>query len=285
MSNNDSGLSAANSVRTLLQAGRAQLGQKFSAALDARLLLQAAASLTHAEIAAEPDRVVAVEAAAEFNALLARRVAHEPVSRILGRREFYGRTFAVTPDVLDPRADTETLITLALEQCQGPTRFLDLGTGTGAIAITLCAEGTDFTGLATDVSAAALSVARANAAALGIGDRLSFRQGSWFQGLNEVFDLIISNPPYIGQDAELMPDVQLYDPPLALFGGGDGLDAYRAIAAGAGLHLAPGGRVIVEIGQGQTGEVAGLFAEYGFRLVEQVLDLAEIPRALLFQPN
>ena len=285
MSNNKSEASVAQSVRALLQAGRAELGQKFSAALDARLLLQAAAGLTHAELAAEPDRVLPAEEAARFHFFLARRLAHEPVSRILGRREFYGRNFTVTPDVLDPRADTETLVTLALEHCPNSTRFLDLGTGTGAIAITLCAERETFSGIAVDISAAALKVARTNAETLGVSGRIHFQQGSWYQDLSETFDLIISNPPYIREDAELMPDVRLYDPSLALFGGADGLAAYRAIAAGAGRHLAPGGRVIVEIGQGQAAEVAGLFSAYGFRLVQQALDLAEIPRALHFEAN
>ncbi|MDE2385245.1 MAG: peptide chain release factor N(5)-glutamine methyltransferase [Alphaproteobacteria bacterium] len=269
-------------IDDLLKQARLQLGGKFSAALDARLLLQEATGLTHAEIIAAPELELNAGSLLKFNALLARRLQHEPISRILGHREFYGRRFAITPDVLDPRPDTETLVELALRHFPGPARFVDLGTGSGAIAITLCAENPNLSGLAIDLSAAALAVAEQNAKALGVDVALHFRQGRWFEGLEGQFDLIISNPPYIRQDAELMPDVSAFDPALALFGGEDGLEAYRAIAAGAAAHLAPAGQVMVEIGAGQAEDVTLIFSGQGFHQVEQAADLAGHPRALAF---
>ena len=276
---------SALTVAALLREARARLGNRFSSALDARLLLQAAVGLTHEQIVADPEREIPDQAADKFLGLLARRLAHEPVSRILGRREFYGRNFEITPDVLDPRADTETLITMALEHCPPGTRFLDLGTGSGAIAVTLCAEGRNFTGLATDISAAALTVARANAYAAGVADKIAFQQAKWFEGVEGIFDLVISNPPYVKDGCALMPDVERFDPHLALFGGNDGLDAYRAIAAGAVAHLASAGKIIVEIGMGQVSDVCDIFAFHGLGLSAQAEDLADIPRALLFRPN
>jgi release factor glutamine methyltransferase len=163
-----------------------------------------------------------------------------------------------------------------------PARFLDLGTGSGAIAVTLCAERADFSGVASDVSEAALRVAENNALENGVASRLSFHRGSWFEGLSEKFDLIISNPPYIESSAPLMPDVLNYDPHLALFGGDDGLNAYRAIAAGAAAQLLPKGVVVVEIGAGQEKDVVALFAAQKFELMETARDLAGHVRGLKF---
>jgi release factor glutamine methyltransferase len=275
------------SIAALLKAARAQMAAQGTetAALDARLLLQAASGISLEELIANPASTLAPHAIARFEASIARRVNHEPVSRILGRRDFYGRSFTVTPDVLDPRADTETLITLALDLCPGPCRFVDLGTGSGAIAITLCRERADFAGVATDLSPAALVVAKQNAAALGVGDQLRFHHGAWFEGIAETFNLLISNPPYIRDDAALMPDVANYDPPLALFGGPDGLAAYRAIAKDAARFVTPHGLVLVEIGWGQADDVRSIFETQGFILAEQRNDLAATPRALGFKVN
>ena len=160
-------------------------------------LLQAASGLTREDLILEPQRDLDAGAAERFRHMIARREAREPVSRILGEREFYGRVFQVTPDVLDPRPDTETLVDAALKRMPPGARILDLGTGTGAIILTLLAERPDATGTATDISPAALAVARMNAARLELADRVAFRQASWFEGVAGQFDLIVSNPPYI----------------------------------------------------------------------------------------
>lgn len=230
---------------------------------DARLLLADALGIA-------PDRLTLVlrdPAGAEqaaFGEAIARRAAREPVSHITGRRLFWGRTFHVTADVLDPRPETETLIAEALG---APfTRLLDLGTGSGAILLTLLAERPAARGLGCDLSPAALAVAEGNAATLGLSGRAEFRQGDWFGPVEGRFDLIVSNPPYIAEAemAGLAPEV-LREPRMALTPGGDGLDAYRAIARGAGAHLTPGGRLMVEIGPTQGAAVAGLMAAAGLQ--------------------
>lgn len=230
---------------------------------DARLLLAHALGIA-------PDRLTlvlrdpaGVEQAA-FGEAIARRAAREPISHITGRRLFWGRAFHVTADVLDPRPETETLIAEALG---APfTRLLDLGTGSGAILLTLLAERPAARGLGCDLSPAALAVAEGNAATLGLSGRAEFRQGDWFGPVEGRFDLIVSNPPYIAEAemAGLAPEV-LREPRMALTPGGDGLDAYRAIARGAGSHLTPGGRLMVEIGPTQGAAVAGLMAAAGLQ--------------------
>lgn len=252
-----------------------------TSALDARLLLQAATGLTHADIVAEPQRELSSEQIKIFEQFIIRRMAHEPVSRILGVREFYGRAFKVTPTVLDPRADTECVVELAFKLTkQG--RFVDLGTGSGAIAITLCAENKNLSGIATDISPDALLVAQANAKNLSVADRLQFHHGAWFDGLSGPFDLIISNPPYIKEDAKLPPDVANYDPHLALFGGADGLLAYRAIAQQSGAHLAESAHLIVELGFDQAQAVSEIFSAHGFIVVSKAIDIAGYIRGLAF---
>jgi release factor glutamine methyltransferase len=257
-----------------------------TAALDARLLLQAASGLRHEEIVAEPDLVLPTDTAVRFWSLIERRRTFEPVSRILGNREFYGRSFRVTPDVLDPRADTETLIgaALALAKGKGPLRVLDLGTGSGAIVVTLLAELQGITAVASDLSAAALQVAKGNAKALGVAERVSFVQANWFDRVDGRFDLIVSNPPYIalGDIAGLAVDVREFDPPKALDGGPDGLEAYRRIAGGAGSHLSPKGHIILEIGEGQENAVNNLFTGQGFVRESRHFDLAGHIRCLAF---
>lgn len=241
-------------------------------ARDARLLLAHALGVT-------PDRVMLAlqdplseDAATLFDAALAARSARQPVSQITGRRQFWGRSFRVTRDVLDPRPETETLIAEALS---APfSQVLDLGTGSGAILLTLLAERPLAQGLATDLSPAALAVAQANAATLGLGARARFAQGNWFDPVVGTFDLIVSNPPYIAaaEMAALSPDVVEWEPHLALTPGGDGLDAYRAIAAGAPAHLRPGGRLMVEIGPAQGADVAALFAAAGLAEIRVLPD-------------
>ena len=252
--------------------------------LDARLLFQYAARRSREDIILNPGSGVPFAEAERFRKLIARREAHEPVSRIMGEREFYGRLFQVTPAVLDPRPDTETLIDAALGFMGAQAGILDLGTGTGAIIVTLLAERADATGLATDLSAAALAVAQVNADRLGVAPRLSFAEGSWFEPVADRFDLIVSNPPYIAAEdiALLEPDVRNFDPVLALSGGADGLDPYRAIAAGASLHLAEDGTVLVEIGAGQADAVEAIFIPY-FTPAGRFVDLGGHVRCLAFR--
>jgi release factor glutamine methyltransferase len=269
----------ANAVQRLRQAGAE------TPELDARLLLQAATSLSREDLILEPDRVVPEEQAQRFAAMIARREAHEPVSRILGEREFYGRAFRVTPATLDPRPDTETLIEAALALMPEAARLLDLGTGTGAIAVTLLAERADATAVATDVSPEALAVARENAVLAGVAQRLTLVSGSWFDPVSGVFDMILSNPPYIPQSqvAGLSPDVRNFDPRLALVGGADGLNPYRAIASHAAPHLSAEGYVLVEIGAGQAPAVEAIFAWAGFDTAGRHRDLGGHLRCLVFR--
>jgi release factor glutamine methyltransferase len=196
------------------------------------------------------------------------------MGQILGHRAFWRHRFRVTPDVLDPRPETEALVAEAL---RAPfVRVLDLGTGSGAILLSLLADRPAATGLGTDVSAPALAVAAHNAAALGLADRAAFLRADWFDGVAGSFDLIVSNPPYIaeGEMAALAPEVRDWEPRLALTPGGDGLAAYRTIAAGAGAHLAPGGRLIVETGAAQGPAVAAIMAAAGLGPVRVLPDLA-----------
>ena len=257
-----------------------------TATLDARLLFQAASGLRHEDIVAEPELMVPQDVVACFLKFIERRCKFEPVSRILGSREFYGRSFRVTPDVLDPRADTETLIGAVLGLVKGkrPLRILDLGTGSGAIAVTLLAELPGATAVATDLSAAALAVAKGNAEALGVAGRARFVQANWFKGISGKFDLIVSNPPYIplGDIAGLAPDVREFDPARALDGGPDGLEAYRRLSGGAGGHFAPKGHIVLEIGAGQENAVNELFTRQGFVRESRHFDLVGHVRCLAF---
>ncbi len=280
----------AETVAALLQEARKAL---FDAdielsALDARLLLQAASGLAHEQLIAEPNLILPADKISRFKNFIDRRLQHEPVTRILGEREFYGRSFKVSPAVLDPRADTETIVELTLQLMgQETIRILDLGTGSGAIAITLLAERPNWSGIAVDLSADALEIAKANSIALGVASRLAFHNGTWFDGISEKFDLIVSNPPYITHTDvfELSLEVQNFDPHMALDGGGDGLDAYRAIAAGSAKHLNSKGLVILEIGAGQSADVIQIFVAQGFELADQKSDLGGHVRALAFKPR
>lgn len=201
---------------------------------------------------------------AAYDAALAARAARQPVSQITGWRDFYGHRFRVTPDTLDPRPETEILVAAALERPF--VKMLDLGTGTGCILLS-CLAGMPFaSGTGTDLSEAALAVAAGNAENLGLQARARFLRSDWFAAVPGKFDLIASNPPYIAE-AEmpgLSPEVRDWEPRAALTPGGDGLDAYRTIAAGAGARLMPGGRLILEIGPTQAGAVVALLDAAGF---------------------
>lgn len=246
-----------------LRAARSRLSHCADPMRDARRLLAHAAGLDPGTLHRLDDGPLPRDIAAAFDALLARRAAGEPLARVLGYRDFWQHRFRITPDVLDPRADTETLVARALEV---PWQsVLDLGTGSGCILLSLLAERPEARGTGTDVSWAALGVARDNAHTLGLSERAEFVRADWWQGVSGRFDLIVSNPPYIGADEmdALSPEVREHDPHLALSPGGDGLDPYRIIAAGAAGALAPGGRVMVEIGWKQGSAVAELFSAAG----------------------
>jgi release factor glutamine methyltransferase len=256
---------------------------------DARALIGAALRLSRAQLLAQSDRLLEPREIAAIDALAARRMKREPVSRILGRKEFWSLMLDVTPDVLVPRPDTETLIEAALDYVvRGglrlePLRILDIGTGTGALMLALLQELPNARGVATDVSVAALHVARGNAERLKLASRCSFVACNLADGVQGRFDLIVSNPPYIarGAIALLDPEVRDFDPRLALDGGADGLDAYRAIAASVPPLLAPGGRLIMELGVGQAPPVTALFEATKFIVLSIRNDLGGIARALI----
>jgi release factor glutamine methyltransferase len=241
---------------------------------DARRLLAHAIGIAPDSLAAHLGRSLSDAEHTRFEAAVARRARRQPVSQIVGVRAFRGRDFEVTPDVLDPRADTETLVDLALA---APfARVLDLGTGSGAILVTLLAERPEASGLGVDLSPDALEVAGRNAARHGVADRARLVHSDWFAGVEGRFDLIVSNPPYISA-AELPgldPEVRAWEPRLALSGGIDGLDAYRVIAAGAAARLLPGGRLLLETGAGQGAGVSALLGEAGLAGIACHDDLA-----------
>ncbi|MEC9433088.1 MAG: peptide chain release factor N(5)-glutamine methyltransferase [Pseudomonadota bacterium] len=254
------------------------------AARDARLLLRWAAGLEAAAFSARLTDPAPADEAARFATALALRAARRPVSQIVGGREFWGRRFAVSADVLDPRPETETLIAAALDGGR-PEAVLDLGLGSGCILVTLLAEWPAATGMGVERSAAALALARANAAAHGVADRAQLVEGDWFAPVRGRFDLVVSNPPYIpeAEVERLSPEVREWEPLGALTAGPDGLEAYRALADGLDRALAPGGRAIFEIGAGQETGVAAIFARAGFALHAAHTDLDGRPRALEFR--
>lgn len=242
-------------------------------ARDARRLLAHAMGIAPDRLTLHLGDPPTPDTIARFETAIAARAARQPVAQITGLRRFWGRDFRVTRDTLDPRPETETLVGAALEEPF--SRVLDLGTGTGAILLTLLAERPAATGLATDLSPAALAVAQGNAERLGLTGRAEFHASDWFAGVEGRFDLIVSNPPYIAADemAGLSPEVREWEPHLALTPGGDGLAAYRAIAAGAGAHLVPGGRLMVETGAGQGSAVAAIFRAAGLESVRTLTDM------------
>jgi release factor glutamine methyltransferase len=279
---------SAETVASLLAWSRRRLTESGvdNPVLDSRLLFQHATALSHEALIVAPERPVGETEAARFRLLVERRCLREPVSRILGYREFYGRDFRLGPATLDPRPDTETLVeaALALLADHKAPAILDLGTGTGAIVVTLLAELPGAFATATDISDEALAIAAINAKSHGVQDRLTLLNATWYSGLSDCFDLIISNPPYLdtGRIAALEPEVADWDPALALDGGPDGLSAYRAIALGAKAHLLAAGHVVVEIGQGQGGAVTEIFTDHGLHLQSWHRDLGGHVRALVF---
>lgn len=242
------------------------------AARDARRLMAAVLEVDPGRVTLHQRDAIDPVRQEKFIAAVQERCKRRPLSHLLGYRDFYGRRFEVSPDVLDPRGDTETLIEAAL---RGPfNRVLDLGTGSGCILLTLLAERAEATGLGTDISRAALEVAARNAEALMLRERARLIVADWFDGVTGAFDLIVSNPPYIAADemAGLAPELG-HEPRGALTDGGDGLSAYRVITADAASFLRPGGRLMVEIGAAQGAAVLEMFAAAGLSELSLLRDL------------
>ncbi len=240
---------------------------------DARVLLAYALGIERSRLTLVLPDEIGDEAHVSYAQSIAARVTRQPVSHILGQREFYGRAFRVTADVLDPRPDTELLVDTALT---APFEtLLDLGTGSGCILLTLLAENEAATGQGVDCSQAAINVATANAASLGLDQRSQFVVADWFSNVQGKFDLIVSNPPYITADemVQLAPEVRDWEPKVALTPGGDGLVSYRIITAAAPRYLTAGGRLIVEIGASQAADVQTLFQTAGFDGITCLQDL------------
>lgn len=254
-----------------------------SPVIDARLLLEAGAGVSRLDIITDPRRELTDAQVAAVEALAARRAAREPVSHILGRKGFWRLDLAVTPAVLTPRPETETLVevALALAPADRPLRVLDLGVGSGAVLLAILNERPLARGVGVDLSPAALAVARANGAALALNDRIDWREGGW-DCAEGPFDLIVSNPPYIpsGEIDALAPEVSRYEPRLALDGGADGLDAYRALAPFVARALAPGAGFALEVGKGQSEAVAALARAEGLGEIAIHDDLLGIGRVV-----
>jgi release factor glutamine methyltransferase len=257
--------------------------------LDARWLLAFAAGREPHEIALRSDDPLGAERAARARGLFHRRLAGEPVDRIIGTREFWGRPFRLSAATLSPRPDTESVVEAALACLPDdgrPARILDLGTGTGAILVAILCERRQAFGVGVDLSWQAASTARDNAALNGVGGRTGFVVGDWARPFAGGFDLIVSNPPYIADEdfAALEATVRDHDPPLALRGGRDGLDAYRAILAGAPALLARGGALVLELGHGQEEAVGRLAVAAGLSPEGRARrDLGGVPRALVLR--
>lgn len=244
-----------------------------SPARDARLLLAHAMGLPVDRLTLHLTDALTMAQRQEFDRSIAARAARQPVAQILGRRLFWGLSFHVTRDTLDPRPETELLVATAV--VQPFRRMLDLGTGTGCVLLSCLFDMQRAKGLGVDISRPALVVAAKNARDLGLSDRATFLGSDWFDGVAGSFDLIVSNPPYLAQDeiASLNPEVRDWEPRLALTPGEDGLAAYRTIAQGAGARLVPNGRLLVEIGPTQGQAVARLFAQAGFADIRILPDL------------
>ncbi len=257
---------------------------------DARLLIAHALGLSAIDLLKSPERLLPMAEAEAAMTLIARRCRHEPVSRITGSRDFYGRTFRITPATLDPRPESETLIEAALAalaragRTSAPLVILDVGTGSGCLLLTLLAELPQAFGIGSDISAEALDVARCNARTLGLHERVGWVRGDALACFGGPFDVLISNPPYIPSDdiRGLEPDVRDFDPRGALDGGADGLVVYRALTSGLS-RVVPNGWVFFEIGSTQADDVVRLLAADVQGPIEVHDDLAGLPRCVASQ--
>jgi release factor glutamine methyltransferase len=259
--------------------------------LDARIIVGHALKLGHTALVAQSGRVLAPEEADAVAALAARRLAHEPIGRILGCKEFWGLPFKLNADTLLPRPETETVVEATMAALDGEhrssrvLRIVDLGTGSGALLLALLSELPNAFGIGTDISVTALGCARDNAAALGLSTRTSFVACDYGAALEGPVDVVVSNPPYVarGEIAGLQPEVRDYDPRRALDGGPDGLDGYREVAAHAPRLLAPNGVLAMELGRDQLSEVTAIFAPTGLAPGAPWHDLAGTARALVLR--
>ncbi|OBQ57854.1 peptide chain release factor N(5)-glutamine methyltransferase [Mesorhizobium erdmanii] len=259
--------------------------------LDARLIVEHFSATTRTQAIAEPERNIDRNAIAAIDAALTRRAGGEPVHRILGYREFYGLHLSLSPDTLEPRPDTETLVEAILPFVkttaarEGVCRILDLGTGTGAIALALLSAVPAATATGVDISAGALATAARNAGRLGLGDRLTTVRSDWFEKVSGRYHVIAANPPYIPSTdiGNLQDEVRDFDPRLALDGGVDGLNPYRIIAAEAARFLEAESRIAVEIGYTQRNEVTDIFKAAGYASAVAMRDLGGNDRVLVFQ--
>ena len=251
--------------------------------LDAELLLAQALGIEREQLLLQGAETIP----AEFNQLIARRSGGEPIAYIIGKRAFWTIELEVTPDVLIPRPDTETLLEAAVEHFRGgdgPRRILDLGTGSGALLLAALDQWPNASGLGIDASPAALAVAQRNADRLGMSDRADLRIGDWADGVADRFDLILCNPPYVAATGELGPGVAEHEPHAALFAGDDGLDALRILAPQFPRLVKPGGLAAVEIGSDQSETAAALLSRDGLS-ARLARDLAGRPRAILLGPS
>jgi release factor glutamine methyltransferase len=283
-------------VTLTVDQARRQLAHQFRGAgldspeLDARLLVGHVLGLDHAALAAQSGRTLGVAEMEAIAAVATRRLAHEPVARIVGSKEFWGLPLRLNAETLVPRPETETVVEAALDALgrgrQRAMRVADLGTGSGALLLALLSELPSAFGVGTDLSLPALDCARHNAAALGLDARASFVACDYAAALKPPFDLVVANPPYVarGDIVTLAPEVGLFDPPRALDGGVDGLDAYRAIASDMQRLLSPQGLLVLELGAGQRDAVIELFAAAGLAPGPCRHDLSGIARALLVRP-
>jgi release factor glutamine methyltransferase len=270
-------------------AARFQGGQVDSAELDARILVGAVLGLDLTGVISSASRLLTPEQASRLEDFARRRLAGEPVARLVGYREFWSLPLRLSAETLVPRPDTETVVELALQMVRATSaagralRIADIGTGSGAILLALLSELPEACGVGTDISVAALRTARANAADLGFGNRAVFIACDHAAALSDGFDLIVSNPPYIrsAEIAGLATEVRDHDPHRALDGGPDGLDAYRALIPQAARRLGRQGALVVEVGHGQSAEVEGLMRAAGLTLERPPrTDLAGVPRAV-----
>ncbi|MBZ9740698.1 MULTISPECIES: peptide chain release factor N(5)-glutamine methyltransferase [unclassified Mesorhizobium] len=277
----------------LLREARARLAEAGveDPALDARLIVEHYSGTTRTQAITDPERKIDADAIAAIDGALRRRAGGEPVHRILGYREFYGLRLSLSPETLEPRPDTETLVEAvlpfvkAMAAREGVCRILDLGTGTGAIALALLSVVPAATATGVDISGGALATATRNAGQSGLGDRFATLQSDWFEKVSGRYHVIAANPPYIPtQDiGNLQDEVRDFDPRLALDGGADGLNPYRIIAAEAARFLEAEGRIAVEIGHTQCNEVNDIFRAAGYTAGKVFGDLGGNDRVLVFQ--
>lgn len=253
--------------------------------LDVRLLCEAATGFNRSQQFLRLEDMWEDQTLSVFHHLIERRAKREPVGRILGEREFWGLPFKLSTATLEPRPDSETLIEAALHHRPNPLgikKILDLGTGTGCLLAALLKEYPEADGLAIDQSEAAVATARANLERLGFAARAKVQTGNWAEGLTEHFDIVISNPPYIGMEEELSPEVREHDPAAALFAGADGLEAYRALIPTLPALLSETGIAVLEVGYLQSQIVANMGRTAGLNCLEIRADLNGHPRAVLF---